>query len=178
MSTQSLNLRKSPVIWWRWIVVILLTACLVLQLSGSQKRRRLRSIKADVVEKKISKKTLPVEVLKSFEEKYPGATIKGQLKETSEGIVYYEIESVDSSRVRNVLFKPDGTVVEVEESTPLDRLPQFVRDSVKVKYPDAMIISAESVMRDLHVEYELVLGAGKKKFEVIVSPSGKVFKIK
>ena len=77
-----------------------------------------------------------------------------------------------------MLFKPDGTIVEVEESTPLDRVPQYVHDSVKVKYPAAKIISAESITRDAHAEYELVLGVGKKTFEVIVSPTGKIFKIK
>jgi hypothetical protein len=162
----------------RWIVILILAMTFVLPSYGGQKRRRLRSIKADVTEKKITKKALPAEVLKSFEEKYPTATIKGQLKETSEGSVYYEIESIDSSRARNVLFKPDGTIVEIEESTPPERVPQFVQDSVKVKYPDAKIISAESVTRDNHAEYELVIGVGKKTFEVIVSPSGKIFKIK
>ena len=163
---------------WRCIIILLLALSFVLPSSGGQKRRRLRSIRADVTEKRITKKALPAEVLKSFEEKYPTATIKGQLKETSDGSVYYEIESIDSSRTRNVLFKPDGTIVEIGESTPPERIPQFVQDSVKVKYPDAKIISAESVTRDNHAEYELVLGVGKKTLEVIVSPSGKIFKIK
>lgn len=166
-------------LFWRGLVFGLLALTLTHHASGFQKRRhRLRSIRPAVSEKKISKNALPAEVLRSFEEQFPTATIKGQSKRTTEGIVSYKIESVDSSGVCNVLLKPDGTIVEVQQSTPPDRLPQFVQDSVKTKFPAARIISAESITRDAHEEYELVLGVGKKTFEVIVSPSGKVFKIR
>lgn len=150
----------------------------VLSCSASQKHHHSRSVKADVTEKKISKKELPAEVLKSFEEKYPSAKITGQLKETREGIAYYEIESIDSSRRRDLLFQVDGKIIEVEESISLHELPRFVQDSVRVKFPGATITSAERSTRDSHVEYELVLGDGKKTREVVVNSAGKVFKIK
>ncbi|HTK82795.1 MAG TPA: PepSY-like domain-containing protein [Bacteroidota bacterium] len=164
---------------WKVLFVLVLALSVAGAADAAQhkKKRRLRSIRADVTEKKISRKALPAEVLKSFEEHYPTATIKAQTKETSEGNVYYEIESVDSSKNRNVLFKPDGSIVEVEVSIPVGSIPRFVRDGVKDKYPDARIVSAESVTRDSHAEYELVLGIGSRTIEVVVSPSGKVFKI-
>ncbi len=150
----------------------------VLPLSGEQRKRRLRSIKADVREQKISKKALPAAVLKSFEEHYPTAAIKGQAKETREGVIFYEIESVDSSISRHTLFESNGTIAEVEESISINNLPQFIQDSVKAKYPLAVITSAESITRDNHVEYELALKTGTRKMEIIVSPNGKIFKIK
>ncbi|HEV8538159.1 MAG TPA: hypothetical protein VGR15_04455 [Bacteroidota bacterium] len=158
------------------LVGALMLSC-VWQSGSYQRRHRLRSIKADVSAVKISKKLVPTEVLRAFGQKYPTATITGQLKEKREGIVYYEIESIDSSRHRDVLFQADGTLVEVSETISLDDLPQFVRDSVTTKYRDVTILSAERSTRDSHIEYELVLGSGKKRTEVVVNAAGKVFKI-
>lgn len=163
---------------YRSVVLGILVAAFVVLSLSHQRRHRLRSIKADVSARKISKQSLPSEVLEVFEAKYPTASITGQLKQTREGMAYYEIESIDSSKHRDVLFLKDGTIVEVQETISLDELPQFVRDSVNTKYPDVPILSAERSTRDSHVEYELVLGSGKKKTEVLVNSAGKVFRLR
>ena len=155
-----------------------LLAAFILPSLSHQRRHRLRSIKADVSAKKISRQSLPAEVLSAFKEKYSTATISGQLREKREGVVYYEIESVDSAKHRDVLFLEDGTIVEIAESISPGELPSFVRDSVGTKYPDVPIVSAERSTRNSHVEYELELKLGRKTIAVIVNPNGKIFKLR
>src|SRR5258706_11136364 len=95
----------------RLSVVFILAFLIIVPSEAGKRRRRLRAIKANVTEQKISKKAVPAEELQSFGEHYPNATIKGQTKAKSEGVVYYEIESMDGPGTRTVSFKPDGTVV-------------------------------------------------------------------
>ena len=128
-------------------------------------------------EKPIAKKNIPAAVLSSFQQRYPNAKIVGQSKEVKGKIVNYEIESMDSTISRNVLFQPDGTLVEVEESIREEDLPAVVRQAVKDKYPSARVDRVESVTRDKHVEYELVLKNGKRSISVVVNSAGKIFKI-
>lgn len=160
------------------IVSVCIIFFIVNESAGGQKHRRLRAIKADVSEKKIPRSAVPEAVLDSFKTHYPTAIIKGQLKETREKIVYFEIESTDSMKERDVLFEKDGSIVEVEESMDIKDLPSALHDSVLAKYPNAVIKSVESVKRDKHVEYELTIAIGKKKIEAVVNSAGKVFETK
>ena len=163
----------------RCIIVVLLGFYCSNSLDAGQRRHvRHRPIKADVTTKKISRNAVPSSVLQSFQKEYPGAKITGQLKETREGIVYYEIESIDSTIKRNILFQEDGTIVEIQEPIAEADLPKIVHDGVTEKYPNAVIQSADIVKRDHHVEYEMTLRIGKQKNEVVVNSAGKIFKIR
>lgn len=129
-------------------------------------------------EKKIPKSKLPPAVLQTFQQHFPTAVIKNQTVETTDGKSIYEIESVDSSRSRDVTFQADGTIVEVEQSLSENELPASVRDSLRAKYPNGAIQKVESSARGSHVEYEIALKNGSKRFTVIVNSAGKIFKVK
>ena len=129
-------------------------------------------------EKKIPKSKLPAAVLQTFQQHFPTAVIKNQTVETTDGKSIYEIESTDSSRSRDVTFQADGTIVEVEQSLSENELPQQVRDSLRTKYPKGTIQRVESSTRDSHVEYEIGLKNGSKRFTVIANSAGKIFKVK
>jgi len=160
------------------------TACLAMFLivastlsahAAQHRRHHLRTIKADVSEKKIKFSEVPRVVVNSFQEHFPNTTIKGQRRQVREKVVYYVLEGEDSLKDRSVLFETDGTVVEVQESMEISAIPPALHDSVVAKYPSAVFRSAESITRDRHVEYDILMDVGKRKLEVIVNSAGKVF---
>jgi hypothetical protein len=160
---------------------IILLACILLPASSAdsrQKHHRKRPVKADVTVKKISKKDIPAEVMKAFTETYPTAEIKGQQKQVSEKVAFYQIESVDSGKTLDVLFQSDGVIVEVAESVEESQLPENIRQALKEKYPGGKITNAECVTRGTHIEYEVALQVGKSTKEVVVNLAGKVFTVK
>jgi hypothetical protein len=72
-------------------------------------------------EKKANKKTpTPAAVLSAFKKAYPDAVIMSTDKELTGGKTYYEVESVDGSTRRDLLYLPDGTVYEKEGKTCCD----------------------------------------------------------
>ena len=159
-------------------ILLLLTLLATPPPADAQRRHHRRAVKADVSQKKISKKAIPQAVLNAFQQKYPTATITGQIREVRERIPFYEIQSTDSVGTRDVLFTEDGTMVEVGESIDESDLPQKVRDGLNEKYPSAVVETVESVTRGPHVEYEISLKVGSKKIEVIANTAGKVFQVR
>jgi hypothetical protein len=135
-------------------------------------------VKADVSVKKISKKDIPAEVMAAFTAKYPTAEIKGQEKQVREKVAFYQIESVDSGKSRDVLFQSDGALVEVAEGVEESQLPDNIQKALKDKYPEGEISGATCVTRGTHIEYEVAIQVGKKTTEVVVNLAGKVFPVK
>ena len=84
-------------------------------------------------EKKINEKDVPNAVLNSFHKAYPKAEIKGLSTEMEKGKKYYEIESVDGSIRRDLLFTPAGKIAEIEETIPSSELPNGSLKSIEKK---------------------------------------------
>ncbi len=127
-------------------------------------------------EKKLTTKDLPAVVLSAFEKSYPKATIKGVGSETEGGVTYFEIESVDSTLKRDLLYTPDGKAVEIEETVGLKDLPEAARQTIAKDYPKREMKKAEKAMRDAAVTYDVTIGEGKDKVEVTFDAAGKVLK--
>lgn len=125
-------------------------------------------------EKKISENEVPEAVLNSFHKSYQKAEIKGTSIEKEHGKTFYEIESVDGSQKRDLLYTKNGTVAEVEESLTPQDLPAFVRSSVMKKYPKSKIKKAEKVSSGSKTSYELIVLSGEKKREVVLDSSGNI----
>jgi hypothetical protein len=115
---------------------------------------------------------LPAPVLAAFQTAYPHATIKAATKEKEDGKVVWEVESTDNGLGRDLVYAPDGTIVEIEEEVPSSQLPAPVTAAVKAQYPSARIVKGERVTRGGTVTYELKLaGAGRKS--IALTPDGK-----
>jgi hypothetical protein len=118
-------------------------------------------------EKKLTTKDLPAVVLSAFEKSYPKATIKGVGSETEGGVTYFEIESVDGTLKRDLLYTPDGKAVEIEETVGLKDLPEAARQTIAKDYPKSEMKKAEKVMRDAVVtpprKYSRPPRSGKKR---------------
>src|SRR6267378_1635562 len=98
----------------------------------------LLSFSAAAQEKKITAKQVPAAVIAAFKTSYPHATIRGYAQEKENGKVFYEIESVEGTTHRDVLYNADGTVAEIEESIAATELPADAQQAIKQKYPRAV----------------------------------------
>ena len=90
------------------------------------------------------------------------------------GKPYYEIESQERTTRRDVLYNPDGTVAEVEESIDPNTLPQAALQAIKQKYPRAVITLAEKTTTSDKVTYEVSAREGRKRFTMEFDSDGKV----
>ncbi|MFS8085025.1 MAG: PepSY-like domain-containing protein [Acidobacteriota bacterium] len=125
-------------------------------------------------EKKITAKDVPAAVMSAFKTAYPNATIRGYAREKEHGKVYYEIESREGTMMRDVLYNPDGTVAEIEESVAATDLPAEVQQAIKGKYQGAVITKAEKTTAGDKVSYEVVARQGKRRVTMEVDSNGKV----
>ncbi len=129
-------------------------------------------------EKKVSEKDLPTAVLNSFHKTYPKAEIKGLSTETEKGSKYFEIESVDGTIKRDLLFTKAGKIVEIEETIPSSDLPKGSLQAIEEKIPGAKVDRAEKVTSGSKVTYELSVAGKSAKYEVVLNKKGKIIKSK
>lgn len=115
---------------------------------------------------------LPAAVEAAFTKAYPNATIKNVSKEKENGVEQYEVESMDGAQRRDLIYKPDGTLVEYEEVVPEASVPAAVVAAVKARYPKATITRYEKLFKGGTMNYELGL-KGAKAGEVVLTPDGK-----
>jgi len=124
-------------------------------------------------ERKISMKALPSAVREAFEKQFPQARVSGVTEEKEAGGVVYEIESRWKGRQYDVTFRPDGSLVSVEETIPMAEVPPAVAAGLKREFPDAKVTKAEKITESGVIAYEFQLRGGPKK-EAKFSPDGKL----
>jgi len=117
--------------------------------------------------------TLPAPILAAFKKSYPNATIKNAAKETEDGKTVWEVESIDNNMARDLMYNPDGTVIDIEEEVAMAAVPPVVADAVKAKYPKATITKAEKRTVGKTVTYEFTL-KGAKEASIELTPDGKI----
>lgn len=119
-----------------------------------------------------AKVALPAAIEAAFKKAYPSATIKHVSKEKENGVELYEVESVDGTQPRDLVYKADGTLVEYEEAIAASAVPQAVTAALKARYPTATVTNAEKFFKDGSLSYELALKGAKIK-EATLTPEGK-----
>jgi hypothetical protein len=122
----------------------------------------------------IPKKDVPEAVIKAFNTTYPNGSVKRYAKETENGKTFYEIESIDGTISRDLLFSPNGNIEEIEEKISSDSIPNAIRDSLAVKYRNASIISAEKITNGNKVAYSVVISVKSKKREIVFDADGSI----
>lgn len=151
-------------------VVLVLVACAVLAAPAALAQRAKPASKAAPAADPAAR--LPAPIVNAFRTSYPNATIKHAAKETENGKTVWEVESIDNGLARDLIYNPDGTVVEFEEQIAPASVPPAVSAALKAKYPKATIAKAEKLMKGTTLTYELALkGAAVKSAEV--SPEGR-----
>ncbi len=128
-------------------------------------------------EKKIDKKDLPAKVLAAFQKSYPKAEIKGASTEKEHGKTYYEIESMDGTQARDLLYTKDGKVAEIEEAYAADNIPDFITKSIMKEYPNSKIHKVEKLTKGNKISYEAVVEHNDKKSEIVLDSKGNIKKM-
>ncbi|HEY6802542.1 MAG TPA: hypothetical protein VI306_03085 [Pyrinomonadaceae bacterium] len=121
-------------------------------------------------EKKVREADVPKAVLDAFRSAYPNATVKGYAQEKEEGSLFFEIESQDGATRRDLLYRTDGTLAEVEETIAVSDLPTSAQVTITAK--KATVRRAERVTKDGHVSYEVAGLQGKKRVTFIFDAEG------
>lgn len=117
----------------------------------------LTAFSVSAQEKKVSEKNVPAAVITAFKSAYPNATITGYAREKEKGKVFYEIESKDGDTQRDVLYNPDGSVAEVEETITEGDLPFAALELIRTKHVGAVITKVERTTIGDKVEYEVAI---------------------
>jgi hypothetical protein len=127
-------------------------------------------------EKPVKFTELPVAVRQSVERETKGASLRGLSRETENGKVCYEAETIVNGRHRDILFNESGNVVETEEQVSLDSIPAGARTAIEKYAAGGKVLTVEAVTRDTSISYEAQVQKAGKKSEVKVSPEGAVLK--
>jgi hypothetical protein len=114
---------------------------------------------------------LPAAVEAAFKKAYPRAQIKNVSHETEEGVEQYEIESINGGLTLDVNYKPDGTVLVVEEQVAVAEVPAAVVAAISARYPKAAIVRPERMTEKGVTSYEISLKGAPVK-SVQLTPEG------
>ena len=123
-------------------------------------------------EKPVKLSDLPPAVQKAIETQTKGAEIKGFSMETEKGKTFYEAETRLNGHGRDLLFDKTGTLVEVEEETPIDSIPAPARNAIHKKAGDGKVLKVEMVTSGSSISYEVEIEKNGKKSEFAVKSDG------
>lgn len=124
-------------------------------------------------ERKLEYGKVPAAVRTAFEKQFTGARILGASSETDAGVTVYEIECEWRARHHDVTFRPDGSLVSVEETIPMSEVPPAVAEALKNHFPKAEVTRAEKITEGGAVSYEFQM-KGAAKREAKFSADGKL----
>jgi hypothetical protein len=127
-------------------------------------------------DKAITKKDLPASVVKAFESAYPKATVTKCATEVEKGVTFYELETTEGKIKRDLLYKADGTLAEVEEILTADMVPDAIGKAIAAEFPKGKIVSGEKTTRGKDVSFDIVVANGQQKVSVNLTADGKIQK--
>jgi hypothetical protein len=157
----------------RIVTLVLSSMLAIVPLAMAQTAKPAPAPKAPAAQAADPAAKLPAPILAAFKQSYPNAIIQNAARETEDGKTVWEVESLDNNMARDLVYNPDGTVVEVEEEVAAASVPPFVADAVKAKYPKATVTRAEKKTAGKVVTYEFTL-KGAKESSVEMTPDGKI----
>jgi hypothetical protein len=133
----------------------------------------LLGISAAAQDQRITAGDVPAPVLSAFKQAYPKAIIRGFSKETAEGKSYFQIESRDGTILRDVRYNPDGTVADIRETIDPSRLPAAAQQTIRQKYPRALIMAAEKRIVSDKVTFVASVRNGKQRVTMEFDSDGR-----
>jgi hypothetical protein len=142
-------------------VILLLTAGAVAQVKSHKERQ-----------KPIALKDIPKAVLIEFKREYPAAVIESTSVESDNGWKRYELHTVEGPLIRDILYDPDGTPMEIVQNIPVDELPQQVQVAVKNEIPKGKITGAKLVRHDADLVFGVYVRSGREKYECTYRSNG------
>jgi len=136
------------------------------------------SSQAAASDKKITKKDVPAAVLKAFKAAFPKVHVNSYGEEREGGSTFYEFETVEGTIQRDILYKADGTLEEVEELLAPATIPAEIARAITADMPKAKILGGEKTTKGTSVTYDVNVKAGEKTGTVNLSVDGTIIKKK
>ena len=101
--------------------------------------------------KRLVKKDVPATALKAFKIAFPNVKVKTYLTESEDGKIFYEFETVEGTIKRDILYTPEGTLVEVEEVLTTKTIPVEIAKAITADTPKAKIVGGEKTTKGSEV---------------------------
>lgn len=131
------------------------------------------SLSAAAGEVSLSAKAVPKAVQSAIASQYPKAKIKGySLESRSPRLI--EVEMDDAGTQRSIIYRPDGSAIEVETVISPSALPAAVLARIGRKDEEARIVAAEMSVRDGITSYEVALQDDGDTEELVFDAHGKI----
>ena len=113
---------------------------------------------------------VPAAVKQAFHSKFPGAK---QIKWSKENKNEFEMEFVYNGNEMSANFDNNGNWAKIETVISETEIPVAVKNSVLLKYPEAIFIGAEKMEQpDKAVSFEVIIKTKGKKKELELSENG------
>jgi hypothetical protein len=131
-------------------------------------------------EDKVPLDKLPKAVKDSVKKRFPKAVFVEATKETEDGETEYAVTIKVGQTKIDVTLTPDGTITLIERMITAKDLPKKVMDTLKSRYPRAMIKTIAEVIdvndgKETLDYYEVVLvTAARKTLEIEISADGTI----
>lgn len=123
---------------------------------------------------------VPKPVLEAARARFKDAVMTGAAKERDNGKLIYEVSLKDKGQAVDVMFSPNGEILEIERAIAAGDLPAAVAQALQGKYPKATYEKVEEVIEVKNREeklayYEaLVTIVERDKRKVKLTPEGKI----
>ena len=128
---------------------------------------------SEQAEKKLELKNLPPAIQQTIQDQTKGDEIKSITQETEKGRTQYEVETIRNGKQRDFDVDSKGALIEVEEETAFDSVPDAAREAITKKVAGGKLGKVETVTKGSATLYEAGYTAKNgKKHEVRVTPDG------
>lgn len=125
---------------------------------------------------------LPLAVSQALTARFPGQTPLAAEKETIAGAMAYEVKLRHDDKAYEVTVTPEGAIQRIhtirkENRIPVSELPAAVTASLKTRFPEGVLLSAEKERSFLRRYYEVKVRSGAQVLDVDINADGKITRI-
>jgi len=132
---------------------------------------------AEKVVTMIEQKELPAAVAAALAKDKPaGATFRGFEREVIDGKTFYEVQMTVAGKGREILYRPDGRIVETEEESTLEAIPAPAREAIQKAMGAGALRKVDIIREGKRLMYEGELLVNGQKLQVRFDGKGRKVK--
>jgi uncharacterized membrane protein YkoI len=132
---------------------------------------------AEKVVTMIEQRELPAAVAAALAKDKPaGATFRGFERELIDGKTFYEVQMTVAGKGKEILYRPDGRIVETEEESTLDAIPVPAREAIQKAMGTGTLRKVDIIRAGKRVMYEGELLVDGQKLQVRFDGKGRKVK--
>jgi len=125
----------------------------------------------------IGQADLPAAVQSALAKDKPAnAVFRGFERETIDGKTFYEVQMTVDGKGREILYRPDGSIAEVEQQPTIDEIPAPARDAIRKAVGQGSLRKVDIITRGKRTLYEGELLLNGKNSQLRVDAQGRLVK--